>query len=80
MVINEPRPAGARLLSADERPATRPGRRAGGDADWLLMENFAQAIDTDGDTILNARVGRDIAATVQAAMDSGRTGRPVEVT
>ena len=29
-----------------------------GDNDFLLAENFAQAIDTDGDTILDARASR----------------------
>ena len=79
MVLNEPRPE-VRVFHRGRTASDSPGRRVGGDADWLLMENFAQAIDTNGDTILNARVGRDIAATVQAAIDSGRTGRPVEVT
>jgi len=78
MVIDEPRPA-VRVFYRGRTAGDSPAARVGGDADWLLMENLAQAIDTDGDTILNARVGRDIAATVQAAIDSGRTGRPVEV-
>jgi predicted dehydrogenase len=47
--------------------------------DFLLMENFAQAIDTDGDTILDAKAGRAICATVEAAIESGRSGKPVVV-
>ena len=43
------------------------------------MENFAQAIETDGETILDAKSGRAICATVEAAVDSGRTGVPVGV-
>ena len=79
MVINEPRPE-VRVFYRGRTASDSPARRVGGDADWLLMENFAHAIETNGDTILNARVGRDIAATAQAAIDSGRSGRPVEVT
>ena len=47
--------------------------------DYLLMEDFARAIDTGGETILDARAGRAICATVNAAVESGRTGTPVEV-
>ena len=54
-------------------------RRVAIDNDYLLIENFVQAIDTDGETILDARAGRAISATVQAAVDSGRSGRVVEV-
>jgi len=44
-----------------------------------LMDSFARAIDTDGETMLDARAGRAICATVAAAIESGRTGKPVEV-
>ena len=54
-------------------------RRLASDNDYLLMENFARAIDTDGETILDAPAGRAICATVQAAIDSGKSGQPVEV-
>ena len=49
------------------------------DNNWLLADNFARAIDTDGDTILNAHQSRAICATVEAAVESSRTGKPVEV-
>ena len=54
-------------------------RRIDNDNDYLLADNFARAIDTDGETILDARAGRAISATVQAAIESGRTGKPVAV-
>ena len=54
-------------------------RRIANENDFLLMENFAHAIDTDGETILDAKAGRAICATVEAAVDSGRTGVPVVV-
>jgi len=78
LVIDEPRPQ-VRVFYNGQKRADPADRRVGADADWLLMENFAQAIDTNGETILDARSGRDIAATVEAAMDSARTGRPVIV-
>ena len=51
----------------------------GVDNDNLLMQNFAEAIDQDGSTIMDARVGREISGTVQAAIESGRIGKPVDV-
>ena len=56
------------------------GQRIAVENDYLLMENLAQAIDTDGETILDAKAGRAICATVEAAIQSGRCGKPVEVT
>jgi predicted dehydrogenase len=54
-------------------------RRVASDYDYLLVEDFARAIDTDGDTILNAEAGRAICATVRAAIESGRSGQPAPV-
>ena len=51
--------------------------RVANDGDFLLPENFAHAIDTDGDTILDARGGRAILATVTAALESAKSGKPV---
>ena len=49
------------------------------DNDYLLAENFANAIDTDGDTILDAPASRAITATIAAALESGRTATVVDV-
>ncbi len=54
-------------------------RRVANDNDYLLMENLAQAIDTEGKTILDAHDGRAICAIVQAASQSGRSGQPETV-
>ena len=54
-------------------------RRVGVDYERRLLDDFARAIDTGSDTLLTARDGRAIAATVFAAVESGRTGRAVEV-
>ncbi|MDE0044222.1 MAG: Gfo/Idh/MocA family oxidoreductase [Candidatus Poribacteria bacterium] len=78
LVISEARP-GIYVYYRGQPRSDRPLRGVGGDSTFQLLENLAQAIDTDGDTILNARAGRAICATVQAAMDSGRSGTPVTV-
>ncbi len=79
LVISEARPeVGVYYRGQPEREFRN--RQIAIDNDYLLMENFACAIDTDGETILDARAGRAICATVQAAVDSGRCGRPVAVT
>jgi predicted dehydrogenase len=54
-------------------------RRIANENDFLLAENFALAIDGDSDTILNARASLEIFSTVQAALESCRTGQPVQV-
>ena len=43
------------------------------------MDNFAQALDTGGDTILNAEDGRHITAVVQACLESSKSGEMVHV-
>jgi hypothetical protein len=54
-------------------------RRVGVENDFLLMEDFANAIDTDGETMLDARASRAICAVVQAALESARSNTAVEV-
>ena len=78
LVISEERPE-VGIHYRGQPPAERRHLPVGSNADFLLMENFAHAIDTDGDTILDARAGRAIAATVEAAIASGRSGKPVAV-
>ena len=53
--------------------------RVANDNDFLLVEDFLQAIETDGNTILDARAGRAICATVHAAIESGKCGASVDV-
>ena len=78
LVINEARPEVA-VYYKNQAPKENRNRRLAIDNDCLLMDDFAHAIDTGGETILNARAGRAICATVQAAVDSGRNGQPVDV-
>ena len=78
LVISEARPE-ASIYYRGQAAAEDRHRRLAVDNDYLQMHGFAQAIETDGDTILDAQAGRAIAATVQAAVDSGRSGHPVEI-
>lgn len=56
-----------------------PNRRVANENDWLLADDFATAIDSGADTSLNVHVSREICATVHAAIESGKTGLPVQV-
>ena len=76
LVISEARPEVAVYYRGQPEKEFRH-RRVASDNDYLLMENFAQAIDTDGDTILDARAGRAISGVVEAALTSARTGKVV---
>lgn len=78
LVISEARPEVCTYFK-NQGKKDYPNHRVAVDNDYLQMEGFARAIDTDGETILDARAGRAICATVQAAVDSGKTGQPVEV-
>jgi hypothetical protein len=44
-----------------------------------MAEDFAAAIDEGRPTMLDARASRAIFCVVEAAVESGRTGRPVTV-
>ncbi len=78
LVIAEARPE-VGVYYRGQPPTEYPHVRIADDNNYQLAENMARAIDTDGDTILDARGGRAICATVQAAIESGRSGKPVEV-
>ena len=78
LVITEARPEVGVYYRGQPAKEFR-NRRVAEDLDYLLVENFLQAIDTDGDTILDAAAGRAICAVVEAALESGRTGAPVDV-
>ncbi|MGI8977994.1 MAG: Gfo/Idh/MocA family protein [Pirellulaceae bacterium] len=62
------------------QPAKEPRqRRVANENDFLLAENFAQAIDHGTDTILGARASRAIFATMEAALKSCDSGLAVDV-
>jgi UDP-N-acetylglucosamine 3-dehydrogenase len=78
LVISEALP-GVGVYYRDQPAREARQRRIGADGDFLLVDNFARAIDTDGQTVLDARAGRRIVATVEAALTSARLGQPVDV-
>lgn len=78
LIVNESRPeVGVYYRNQPAKEARQ--RRVAVDNDFLLAENFAQAIDTNGETILGARASLEIFATVEAALESCRSGQPVDV-
>jgi predicted dehydrogenase len=78
LVVSEPRPeVGVYYRNQPAKEARQ--RRVAGDNDFLLAEDLAQAIDNDTETILGARASRAIFATVEAALESCRSGQPVDV-
>jgi predicted dehydrogenase len=78
LVVSEARPEVAVHYRGQPAKEFRH-RRVAVEYDYLLMEDFARAIDTGGETILGARASRSICAVVAAALESARTARPVEV-
>jgi hypothetical protein len=53
--------------------------RVAAENDFHLAEDFALAIDQRRPTMLDAEASREIFCVVEAAVESGRTGKPVEV-
>ena len=78
LVISEARPE-VSVYYRNQPPQEFRHRRMAIDLDFQLMEDFAEAIDSGSGGILDAVTSRDIAATVQAAVDSGKSGRVEEV-
>jgi len=78
LVISEARPE-VSIYYRDQPPLEFKNERIANENDFLLMDDFARALDTGSEPILSAQAGRDIAATVFAAVESGKTGQLVEV-
>jgi predicted dehydrogenase len=78
LVVSEARPEVAVYYRGQPQREYRH-RRMAVDNDYGLMQNFLHAIESDGPTILDARAGRAIVATVEAALESARVGQPIEV-
>ena len=78
LVVSEARPeVGVYYRNQPVREARQ--RRVASDGDFLLVDDFVRAIDTEGETILNARASHAIFATVEAALLSARSGQPADV-
>lgn len=78
LVVGEARPE-VGIYYRDQPPKEPRQRRVANENDLLLADHFARAIDAGGDTILDARASRAIFAAVEAALESCRTGQPVDV-
>ena len=78
MVIEEAHPGvGVYYRQQPNREARR--QRLANSNDFLLADNFAQAIDHDGQTALDARASHAIFMAMEAARESCRTGNLVDV-
>ena len=78
LVIAEPRPEVA-VYTRGQTPEDPRNRRTDEETDRRQVDLLVNALDTGGDTLLTARQGRHIVATVAAALQSARTGRPCQV-
>ena len=74
LVVNEARPEVAVYYRGQAAHEFRHIRVAE-ENNYLLMENLAKAITDGTPTILDAQGGRDICATVEACLRSGKSGR-----
>jgi len=78
LVINEALPGiGVCYRNQPLREARQ--RRIASENDFLLADDFARSIDDGCDTILDVHASRAIYATFEAALQSCRTGQPVDV-
>ena len=78
LVVAEARPEVA-VYYRGQDPKEFRHRRIADDNDFLLMEDFARALDGDGSTVLDVEGARDICAVIDAAVRSSRSGRPEDV-
>lgn len=74
LVISEPRPEVA-IHYRGQPPHEFRNIRIADENNFLLVQNFADAIDNGTDTILDAKAGRDICAVVEACLRSGKSGK-----
>jgi predicted dehydrogenase len=78
LVVNEARPEVGIYYRGQPAKEARQ-RRVGSENDFLLADDFANAIDTGRDTVLGVRASLGIFDTVEAALESCRTGEVVPV-
>ncbi|MCG8653335.1 MAG: hypothetical protein MI861_26085, partial [Pirellulales bacterium] len=74
LVISEPRPEVSVYYRGQPEKEFRH-RRVCDENDFLLVDNFAMAIDQGSDTILDVHRGRDICAVIQACLRSAKSNR-----
>lgn len=78
LVISEARPEVAIHYRGQPTGEFRH-RRVADEADYLLVDGFADSIDRGAETNLDVRAGRDICAIVLACIRSGKSGRLEDV-
>ena len=78
LVVNEARPE-VGVYYRNQPVKEHRQRRVASDNDFLQTDSLAQAIDTGGQSSLDVRASLAIFATVEAALESCRTGQPVAV-
>lgn len=78
LVVSEARPE-VGIYYKNQPPKEPRQRRVANENDFLLADDFARAIDENRDTVLGIRASYAIFATVEAALESCRTGEVVEV-
>ncbi|MFP6633236.1 MAG: Gfo/Idh/MocA family oxidoreductase [Planctomycetota bacterium] len=79
LVISEARPEVSIYYRDQPDTEFKRQRLLAEDNDYLLADNFLRAIETDSPSILDVRTSRNITAMVAAAIESGRSGKVVEV-
>lgn len=78
LVINESRPA-VGVFYRGQKAGEARDRRVAAENEFFMAEDFCQAIDNKQSTMLDARASRSIFATVEAALESAKSGKAVEV-
>ena len=78
LVVAEARPE-IEVYYRNQDPREFKHRRVADDNDFLLAENFIQVLKGRAEPLLDVCAARDICAVVTAALESGRTGLPVDV-
>jgi predicted dehydrogenase len=74
LVVSESRPEIA-LYYRDQPPKEFRHIRVADENNYLLMDDFARAIEEETPTMLDALGGREICATVEACLRSAKSGR-----
>lgn len=78
LVVSESHPAVGIYYRGQPQTEARQ-RRVANENDFLLADDFAQAIDGDRETVLGIHASREIFATIEAALKSCRSGQPESV-
>jgi predicted dehydrogenase len=78
LVSNESRPA-VGLFYRGQKSGEARDRRVAAENEFFMAEDFAGAIDEKRSTMLDAKASREIYVTVEAALESAKAGKAVEV-